>query len=176
MGCEVDTLCLTHPYITEELVAEKIARADIINVPGGNLRFLMETWKKTGADRRLKKAFDDGKVLFGDSSGAMCWFAKGYDDCGPENEFMTLDCLGLIPYGNCPHYDSRSWQSFNAAAPSMGISSTALENDIALCFIDGKYSLLHSPERVDARAWFFDKDRNYERFDLDAHPEILERL
>ena len=132
--------------------------------------------EKNGRGQAPEKAFDDGKVLFGDSSGAMCWFAKGYDDCGPENEFMTLDCLGLIPYGNCPHYDSRSWQSFNAAAPSMGISSTALENDIALCFIDGKYSLLHSPERVDARAWFFDKDRNYERFDLDAHPEILERL
>ena len=176
MGCDVDVLCLSHPYITKELIEEKIGNADIINVPGGNLRFLVETWKKTGADGLLKEAFGSGKVLFGDSSGAMCWFAEGYDDCGPENEFMTLDCLGLIPYANCPHYDSQWWQSFNSVAPSLGRSSIALENDIALCYIDGKYSLLHSPERVDARAWFFDKDRNYERFDLDAHPEILERL
>ena len=176
MGCDVDVLCLSHPYITEELIAEKIRGADIINVPGGNLRFLIETWKKTGADKLLKEAFGCGKVLFGDSSGAMCWFEKGYDDCGPENAFMTLDCLGLIPYGNCPHYDSQGWQSFNGAAASMGISSIALENDIALCFIDGRYSLLHSPERVDARAWFFDKDKDYRRFDLDAHSEILERL
>ena len=175
-GCEVDVLCLSHPYVTPELVAEKIRKADIINVPGGNLRFLAEMWKKTEAGKYLKEAFDEGKVLFGDSSGAMCWFAEGYDDCGPENSFMMIDCLGLIPYANCPHYDSRSWQSFNNVAPSLERSSIALENDVALCLTDGKYSLLHSPERVDARAWFFDKDKEYRRFDLDAHPEILERL
>ena len=89
---------------------------------------------------------------------------------------MMIDCLGLIPYANCPHYDSRSWQSFNNVAPSLERSSIALENDVALCLTDSKYSLLHSPERVDARAWFFDKDKEYRRFDLDAHPEILERL
>ena len=175
-GCNVDVLCLSHPYMTREIAAEKIERADIINVPGGNLRFLMGTWKNTGADDMLRKAYGDGKVLFGDSSGAMCWFKQGFDDCAPEGEFMTVECTGILPYMNCPHYESEWWQNFNSVAPTLPIPSIALENDVAICFENGRCSLLHSPERIDARAWYFDPEQGGKRFDLDAHPEILERL
>ena len=36
LDCNVDVLCVTHPYITEELIAKMIRNADIIHVPGGN--------------------------------------------------------------------------------------------------------------------------------------------
>ncbi len=175
-GCEVDVLCLSHPYITEELVAKMIRKADVICVPGGNLRFLAETWRRTHADKYLKEAFDAGKVLFGSSSGSMCWFKEGYDDCGPENAFMFVDCMDFIPYCNCPHYDSQSWQSFTQAVKSRNISAIACENDAAICFVDDKRYILHSPERVDARVWFFDKDQDFKRIDLDANPDVLARL
>ena len=99
-GCRVETLFLTHPYITEEIIADKIRRADIIHVPGGNLRFCIETWRETHADRYLREAFEAGKTLFGSSSGSMCWFRKGYDNCGPDDSFMFTDGLGLLPYCN----------------------------------------------------------------------------
>ena len=175
-GCRVETLFLTHPYITEEIVADKIRRADIIHVPGGNLRFCIETWRETHADRYLREAFDAGKTLFGSSSGSMCWFRKGYDNCGPEDSLMFTDGLGLLPYCNVPHYESAAWQAFNPHAREAGISTIACENDTAVCYLNGKWSLRISPERPDARAWFFDAGRDYERFDLTSHPEILERL
>ena len=175
-GCGVDTLFLTRDYMTEELIAEKIRRADVIHVPGGNLRFVAETWRNTHADRYLKEAYEQGKVLFGASSGAMCWFQEGYDDCGPENEFMFVEALGLLPYCNCPHYESRSWQTFNEAVRTRKISGIACENEAALCFVDDRRYVLHSPARPDARCWFFDAADDFRRYDLEQHPEILHNL
>ncbi|MBQ6163488.1 MAG: Type 1 glutamine amidotransferase-like domain-containing protein [Clostridia bacterium] len=176
MGCEVDVLYLTHAYMTEQIIAEKIRSADLIYVPGGNLKFVADVWKKTGADRYLREAFDENKILFGSSSGSMCWFREGFDDCGPESSFMFVDALGLIPYCNVPHYESAFWQEFNKYAATRSVSSIACENEAALCYIDGKYSVMVSSARPDARVWFFDAGDGYKRFDLREHPEILERL
>lgn len=176
MGCEIDVLYLTHAYMTEEILAEKIHNADIIKVPGGDLKFCMDTWKKSGADKYLKEAFDDGKVLFGSSSGSMCWFNEGFDDCAPESEFMFVDSLGLLPYCNCPHYETGYWQEFNDYVGKAKYSAIACENETAICYIDGKWSVMVSSSRPDGRVWFFDKEDNFKRYDLTQHPEILERL
>lgn len=175
-GCEVDVLRLTFDGVTAETAKEKISKADVIHVPGGNLRFVAETWRRTGADKLLEQAYERGAVLYGESSGSMCWFSEGYDDCGPENSFMFVQALGLLPYCNCPHYDSESWQSFNDAVKGRNISAIACENDAAVCFVDDRRYILHSPERADARCWFFDANDDFKRYDLDAHPEILEKL
>ena len=127
MGCCADILYLTHAYVTEEIIRQKIENADMIYVPGGNLKFALDTWRRTGADKHLKKAFDDGKVLFGSSSGSMCWFRQGFDDCGPEDSFMFVDALGLLPYNNVPHYEGAFWQTFNEYAnkPPFSISTAS---------------------------------------------------
>lgn len=176
MGCQTDVLYLTHAYINEEIIASKINNADVIYVPGGNLKFLSDVWKRTNCMKYLKQAFEDGKVLFGTSSGSMCWFNEGFDDCGPEDSFMFVDALGLLPYCNCPHYESAFWQNFNEHIPTRKLSGIACENESAICYIDGKWSTLISGNRPDARVWFFDKDDNFKRYDLTQHPEILERL
>lgn len=176
MGCDVDVLYLTHAYMTEEIIRQKIEAADMINVPGGNLKFVADTWRRTGADKYLKKAFEDGKVLFGSSSGSMCWFQQGFDDCGPEDAFMFVDALGLLPYNNVPHYEGEFWQTFNEYANKTPLSSICCENDTAIQYIDGKWSIRVAARRPDARVWFFDAADGYKRYDLRQHPEILERL
>lgn len=176
MGCEVDILYLTHAYMTEAILAEKIRAADIIHVPGGNLKFVMDVWKRTNAAFYLREAFEAGKVLFGGSSGSMCWFEEGFDDCGPENSFMFIEGLGLLPYNNVPHYEGAFWQQFNDYADKTPRSTIACENGTAICYLDGKWSLRIASARPDARVWFFDAKDGYKRYDLTAHPEILERL
>ena len=176
MGCNVDILYLTHAYMTEDIIRQKIENADMIHVPGGNLKFAADTWRRTGADKYLKKAFDDGKVLFGSSSGSMCWFRQGFDDCGPEDAFMFVDALGLLPYNNVPHYEGEFWQTFNEYADKTPLSSICCENETAIQYIDGVWSLRIAERRPDARVWFFDASDGYKRYDLRQHPEILERL
>ena len=176
MGCNTDILYLTHAYMTEEIIRQKIENADMIYVPGGNLKFVADTWRKTGADKYLKKAFDDGKVLFGSSSGSMCWFRQGFDDCGPQDSFMFVDALGLLPYNNVPHYEGAFWQTFNEYANKTPLSSICCENDTAIQYIDGKWSLRIAANRPDARVWFFDAQNGYRRFDLRSRPDLLEQL
>ncbi|MBQ6022503.1 MAG: Type 1 glutamine amidotransferase-like domain-containing protein [Clostridia bacterium] len=176
MGCDVDVLYLTHAYMTDEIIRQKIEAADMIHVPGGNLKFVADTWRRTGADRYLKQAFNDGKVLFGSSSGSMCWFRQGFDDCGPEDSFMFVDALGLLPYNNVPHYEGEFWQTFNRYADKTPLSSICCENDTAIQYIDGVWSVRVAERRPDARVWFFDASDGYKRYDLRQHPEILETL
>lgn len=176
MGCNIDVLYLTHSGMSEEIAAEKIRKADIINVPGGDLRFCMTFWNKYNVAEHLREAYAEGKILFGSSSGSMCWFRQGFDDCGPRGEFMFVDCTDIIPYNNVPHYEGDFWHQFDEYADKTPLSTIACENDAAFVCEDGKYSLLICDKRPDARVWFFDASDGYKRYDLTAHPEILERL
>ena len=75
-----------------------------------------------------------------------------------------------------PHYELPFWQEYNPHAKEAGMSTIACENETAICLIGGKWSVRVSANRPDARAWFFDAEDGYRRYDLLAHPEILERL
>lgn len=176
MGCDVDVLYLTHAYMTEEIIAEKIRKADLIYVPGGNLEYVMRIWNRTNTCKYLKEAFERGAVLFGSSSGSMCWFRQGFDDCGPRDDWMFVDCLDFMPYCNVPHYDSRGWQEYNGFADKTELSSICCENEAAIVYIDGKYSVMPCSKKPDATAYFFDAKDGYKRYDLREHPEILEKL
>ena len=116
LGCTVETLKLTDPANSREHIYNTLVSTDIVYAGGGNLEFMMNTFKATGADEALREAYKRGKVLSGLSSGAMCWFDMGYDDCGENGSFMFVDCIGLLPYCYCPHFISERWQSFGTAA------------------------------------------------------------
>ena len=176
MGCDIEILCPSHSDVTEEEIADKIRRADLINVPGGNLEYTMRIWNRTNCSKYLKEAFERGAVLFGQSSGSMCWFRQGFDDCGKRNDWMFVDCLDLIPFCNVPHYDSGGWQEYNAFADKTPLSTVACENEAALVFIDGEYSVMASARRPDATAYFFDAENGYKRTDMREHPEIIKKL
>ncbi len=174
-GCaDIDILFLTHPDVTESVIAEKINKADIIYVGGGNLKFLMDTWRSTGTDKYLKKAYDDGKVMCGLSSGAMCWFRQGYDDCGENGSFIFYDCLGFIPFTSCPHYQSESWQTFADAIKPGELSGIAMDNGAGFCYVDGKYYTVCGNE--DGDCFYYDKDNGFEKTNLTENPKKLNEL
>ena len=109
-GCRADQLFLS-PWNrpSEEEIARKIRWADLIHVPGGNLEYCMDMWRETHADRYLREAYDQGKILFGTSSGSMCWFQEGYDDCGPRNSVKFVEGTGILPYCNGVHFEHEFW-------------------------------------------------------------------
>lgn len=161
LGCSVSALFLTDETLTKAEIEEKILSCDIVYAGGGHLKFLMDTWNKTGAADAFRKAYDKGIILSGYSSGSMCWFEQGYDDCGENHEFMFVDCLGLLPFSNCPHFEGGNWGSFEQAVRSTGLSGIALENGAALFYEDGKYSVMHGNDGGDV--YFIDSKKNYEK-------------
>ncbi|MBE6716127.1 MAG: hypothetical protein E7573_04320 [Ruminococcaceae bacterium] len=172
-GCSTDILFLTHENVTEDVIKEKIQKADGIFVQGGNLKFLMDTWKTTGTDKYLLEAYEKGTVLSGASSGAMCWFREGYDDC-IDGQFVFVKGLDIIPYINCPHYQSEYWQTFEQAIIGKNISGIACDNGAGFCINDGEYYTVAGNE--DGDCYFYDVNNNFKKININKNPEILKTL
>ena len=136
---DVESLLLTDESLTDEEIKNKILSADIIYVGGGNLEFLMNTFKKTKADKYLKQAYENGTVLSGLSSGAMCWFEMGWDDCGEDHSFVFIECLGILDGCFCPHYEGASWNKFKEAIKTIDFDGIAAEDGAALTYCDGVF-------------------------------------
>ena len=135
--------------------------ADIIYVGGGNLKFLMDTWKATGADEIFRKAYEKGIVLSGYSSGAMCWCEEGWDDCGADRSFIFLDCIGLLPYCCCPHFDSDTWHKFTEVMPTRTRKGLAIDNGCCVVVKDGEMYTLNGNDG--GEAFFVDTKGNCEK-------------
>ncbi len=161
LGCSVSALMLTDETLTKAEIEKRILSSDIVYAGGGNLKFLMDTWKATGADRIFRKAYERGVVLSGYSSGSMCWFSRGYDDCGENHEFMFVDCLGLLNYCNCPHYESDYWQSFNNAVKQQDLSGIAVDDGAALVYDNGRYYTVNGNDGGDV--YFFDCENGFKK-------------
>ena len=56
-GCTGEGLYLTDESLTYDEIREKILSSDIVYVDGGNLKFLMDTWNKTGATQIFREAY-----------------------------------------------------------------------------------------------------------------------
>lgn len=153
-------LLLTDETLTREYIKDTILGADIIYVGGGNVQFMMDTWKKTGADKFLVEAYEKGIVMSGYSAGADCWFRESYDDCGENGAFVFVDCLDILPYCACPHFESGHWQDFKDEIKTRPVSGVAMENGAALVIEDGKYSVICGNEG--GNVWFFDKEKGFE--------------
>ena len=173
LGCSVSALFLTDEILTKADIEEKILSADIVYAGGGNLKFLADTWKKTGADEVFKKAYEKGIVLSGLSSGSMCWFAEGYDDCGENHEFMFVEGIGLLPFCNCPHFESDSWQSFAERIKERGEHGIAIEDGAALIYDGSEFRCVSGNEYGDV--YFFDKNDSYRQIKITDNPNILKK-
>jgi len=63
VGCEILEVKVTNPGdSTFEEAKEKIGRADVIIVSGGNTLFAADRWKKLGVDVLLREAAERGAV------------------------------------------------------------------------------------------------------------------
>lgn len=158
-GCEVDTLKLSKEPLSEDALRERILGADVVYAGGGDLKFLMDTWTATGADRLLREAFSRGTVLSGYSSGAMCWFDLGWDDCGPGHSFIFVKGMGLLPGCCCPHFDSDVWHTFTRIVPESGTDGVAIDSRAAFVWRDGVYKTISGPDGE--TVWTMRKDEQW---------------
>lgn len=164
VGCRVTTLCLSDTTLSEDSIRSAILNADLIYAGGGHLAFLMNTFIKSKAAVYLKEAFEKGVVLSGYSSGAMCWFERGYDDCAKDHSFIFVDCLGILPGCHCPHYENENWHKFSVRVSEQSLSATACDNGAALIYDDGKWSTMHGNDG--GEVWFFDKNQEFKELCL----------
>ncbi len=109
LGCRPEVLFLLNRKVSKKEIHDKIERADIIYVGGGNTLKMMRRWRLLGVDILLKKAWNNGTIMAGTSAGAICWFQFGHSDSmayyHPEKwEHIRVKGLGLINTIYCPHF------------------------------------------------------------------------
>jgi peptidase E/nicotinamidase-related amidase len=82
---------------------QQLLSADVIFVPGGNTLNMLATWKAQGVDVILRKAWERGILLAGESAGMVCWFEEAVTDSKP-GELTRMECLGWLKGSVCAHY------------------------------------------------------------------------
>ncbi len=147
LGCETDVLFLIKEKPERKKIAEKIAKADIIYVGGGNTLKMMKLWRKLGVDKMLKTAWEKDKVLCGVSAGSICWYESGHSDSmsfyHPEKwDYINVRGLGFLKGIHCPHYNGKTLgiarrSSFKKMMMKIGGTGFAVDNSCALMF-EGK--------------------------------------
>lgn len=154
LGAHVDVLYLYAEKPTLQQIKEKIDRADIIYVGGGNTLRMMNLWRKLGVDALLQQAWQSGKVLCGTSAGSICWFKAGNSDSRKDNnpaaDYIKVTALGFLDAMNCPHYDSESdrkasFKKMLKKYPGIGI---ALDDFAALEIIGDQYKIVTSTDKA----------------------------
>ena len=131
-------------------IQEYIDCADIIYEGGGNTLDMIKLWKKTGFDKVLKKAWEDGKVLCGVSAGANCWFKECSSDAlkslyGEDKPLIVMDCLGFVDGLFVLHCDEEGrYGSIKELLKEKDTIGLLVSNCAALEIIDDKYRILIS--------------------------------
>lgn len=85
-------------------IQEIVNALDIVYVGGGNTQMMLEQWRRTGFDKVLINAYQNGVILAGMSAGAICWFEICYSEKN-EEEFEEFRGLGILKGSCCPHYN-----------------------------------------------------------------------
>ena len=106
--CTTDHLSLFNPKTSR--IKDFLLEQDIIFVSGGHSKSMLLLWQGYGIDAILREAYERGTILSGGSAGSVCWFDQCITDSLPE-DLTVMNCLGILPYSNCPHYLSSERRS-----------------------------------------------------------------
>lgn len=135
---KADLALLTKKDIPMEHIKEKIEKADMIYVGGGDTLYMLEVWEKTGMRELILDAYNRGVIISGLSAGAICWFEKIYTDSEKISggEYVVRDGLGVLKGIMTPHFNLR--EEFVEVSKNYLPPAYAVEDNSALVFVNEK--------------------------------------
>lgn len=74
---------------------KRLLSADVILVSGGNTLNMVAVWKAQEIDTVLRKAWEAGTLVVGDSAGMIAWFEEGMSDSWP-GKHSRVEGLGFL--------------------------------------------------------------------------------
>ena len=138
MGASVTEIDIsTEAYSTIQSVFEE---ADVIYFTGGNSFFLIDQLRKTETDELLKKELANGKLMIGESAGAIICaptiqYIEQMDE-KPEDYSQEDDAgLDLIDFYVLPHYLTAPFKKTTEKI-------VAAFSDLNLCPINNKQAII----------------------------------
>lgn len=168
LGCRTDVLYLIGQTHRPAELKDKILGADIIYVGGGNTEKMMRWWRKTGVDKLLQRAYQQGIVLSGVSAGAICWFKWGESDSRqfnrPEADYIKVRGLNLVKAGLAPHFDVKPDRRSTLKRMMVKTSGVAigLDNCAAIEIVNDQYRIINSKTGAGAKKIFWKRNRYHQ--------------
>ena len=131
----------TEAYSTIQAVFED---ADVIYFTGGNSFFLMDQLRKTETDELLKKELANGKLMIGESAGAIICaptiqYIEQMDEKPEDHSQEDNEGLDLIDFYVLPHY---------LTAPFKKITERIMAefSDLNICAINNHQAIIVNDE------------------------------
>ena len=131
----------TEAYSTIQAVFED---ADVIYFTGGNSSFLMDQLRKTETDELLKKELANGKLMIGESAGAIICaptiqYIEQMDEKPEDYSQEDNEGLDLIDFYVLPHY---------LTAPFKKITERIMAefSDLNICAINNHQAIIVNDE------------------------------
>ncbi len=163
----------TMPNVDEP--REHLLAQDLIWVWGGSTANLLAVWQVHGLDDVLRTAWEAGVVLAGVSAGSLCWHRGGTTDSfGPQLRPVTGG-LGLVPYSNCPHYDSEERRRptyHQLVASGMLPAGYATDDGVGLHYV-GTEMVEAVSEQADKAAYFVEAGADGAAVETRIEPRML---
>jgi peptidase E len=161
-------------YLMSEADYEKFDEllnwCDCIYIGGGASDDLVDLFKSKGFDKLLIKYQNTNKIYAGISAGAMLYTVSAmgdkyafYDNFITSN-YKMVDCLGLIEYTICPHYQSEGLTKYNSDLKNYPYPGLGIEDDTCVIIKDGKISIIK--ENKTHSVYFFNNKDDFKMIPL----------
>lgn len=149
LGCECLYLKKKNIINNPNIVKEKIAKADIIYIGGGDSYKLVNTIKEYQIDKLLKEAITRNCIIAGISAGAILISNFGLSDyqilSKISNHYDFVQGLKILNINICPHSNNQERiDQLKELIKNEPKKVIALEDGCALKLDDNKYSIIKS--------------------------------
>ena len=154
LGCECAYLKKKNIINNPDIVKEKINKANIIYIGGGDTVKLINDIKEYKINELLLEAYNRGCVLAGTSAGAILLSNSGYSDSyilrGESNKYEFIKGLGLSNINFCPHYHSSKEKDEELESDLKEFKEPVycLENCTALEILDNNIKVIKAKENA----------------------------
>jgi len=107
LGLTVDELEVS--TATADEITGKLEKNDFIYITGGNVFFLLQELRRTGADKVIKEQVEAGKLYIGESAGSMIAspnieYAQDMDSVKKAPNLNTFEAMSLVDFYPIPHH------------------------------------------------------------------------
>lgn len=148
LGCTTEYLKKKNILNNPDIVKDKIARADIIYICGGDTVKLVTDIKEFEIDKLLLEAYNRGCVLAGMSAGAILLSNKGFSDSlimrGESEKHEFINGLKFIDINICPHYHANPIKDKELKETITDEQVYGIENGTAIKVLDNTMTYIKS--------------------------------
>ena len=148
LGCKTEHLKKKNVLHNRNIVEDKISRADIIYIGGGDTLKLLETIKEYDIEPLLKNAYQNGTILVGKSAGAILLSKEGFSDSyilrGEKKTHEFINGLGFQDISIIPHYKENKQKEADLEKQIGKRMVFGIQNGTALLIKDHKIETIES--------------------------------